>query len=146
MSDLVVNVAKVAFVGALYLFLFFVAAAVRSHLSAAPRPQSDAGPAPPPAPVPTLVLRGEDGAARTVEVKGEVVVGRDPDADVVIDDDFASGRHARFRISGGRPVVEDLGSTNGTLLNGRPASGPSALEPGDTVRIGETTIEFRWAG
>ena len=105
MSDLVVNVAKVAFVGALYLFLFFVAAAVRSHLSAAPRPQSDGGPAPPPAPVPTLVLHGEDGGARTVEVKGEVVVGRDPDADVVIDDDFASGRHARFRISEGRPVV-----------------------------------------
>jgi hypothetical protein len=145
-SDLVVNVARVAFVAAVYLFLLFVALAVRSHLSAAPRQRSDVPPAPPPAPVPALVLRSEGGAARTVEVRGTIVVGRDPGADVVIDDEFASGRHARFEVAEGRLIVEDLGSTNGTLVNDLPSSGPSALDPGDTVRIGETTIEVQWAG
>jgi hypothetical protein len=145
-SDLVVNVARVAFVAALYLFLLFVALAVRSHLSAAPKSRSDVPPAPPPAPVPALVFRSEGGAARTVEVRGTIIVGREPGADVVIDDEFASGRHARFEAAAGRLTVEDLGSTNGTLVNDRPSSGLSGLDPGDTVRIGETTIEVQWAG
>jgi len=76
----------------------------------------------------------------SLPVTGPVVIGRSPGADIVIGDDFVSGRHARVSPSGGQVVVEDLGSTNGTLLNGSPVSRPQNLKPGDRIDIGTVRL------
>ena len=63
-------------------------------------------------------------------------------ADIVLGDTFASGRHARLEPQGEVMVLEDLGSTNGTYLNGEPLNGPQPLHPGDRIRIGDSEFAF----
>jgi len=77
----------------------------------------------------------------TVPVTGPVVIGRSPGADIVLGDDFVSGRHARVAPSGDSAVVEDLGSTNGTLLNGQRLTVPMKLRVGDTIDIGAVRLK-----
>lgn len=59
---------------------------------------------------------------------------------LIIDDEFASGHHARFHVAHELWYVEDLGSTNGTWLNGRRIRAAQRLDKGDKVRIGHTTV------
>jgi pSer/pThr/pTyr-binding forkhead associated (FHA) protein len=61
----------------------------------------------------------------------------------VLDDDYASGRHARIFPQDGIWWLEDLGSTNGTLLGGNPVTGTVQLPMNTPVRIGQTTLELR---
>jgi pSer/pThr/pTyr-binding forkhead associated (FHA) protein len=68
----------------------------------------------------------------------DFTVGRQ--AELVIDDEFASGRHARFRLVRGLWYVQDLGSTNGTSLNGLRIHANQLLRKGDKVRIGHTVM------
>ena len=77
----------------------------------------------------------------TVPVTGPVVVGRSPGADIVLGDDFVSGRHLRVSPAGDAVIAEDLGSTNGTLLNGRRLTTPTTLRPGDTIDIGAVRLK-----
>jgi len=77
----------------------------------------------------------------TVPVNGPVVIGRSPGADIVIGDDFVSARHARVSPVGSEAIVEDLGSTNGTMLNGLTLSVPTSLRPGDTIDIGAVRLK-----
>jgi len=72
-----------------------------------------------------------------------LVVGRASDADLVIEDRFLSRHHTRFFRQGRRWMVEDLGSRNGTLLNGRPVREPVAVTPGDVVRISGSVVTVR---
>jgi serine phosphatase RsbU (regulator of sigma subunit) len=69
-----------------------------------------------------------------------LVVGRSSKADLVLSDRFLSRQHARFYREGDGWVVEDLGSRNTTLLNGRPLAVPSRVSPGDLVKLSETVI------
>jgi serine phosphatase RsbU (regulator of sigma subunit) len=69
-----------------------------------------------------------------------LVVGRSSRADLVLSDRFLSRQHARFYREGDSWMVEDLGSRNTTLLNGRPVTGPSRVGPGDLVKLSETLI------
>ena len=71
------------------------------------------------------------------------VIGRNPECALVLDDDFASGRHAKIFHRDGAWFVEDLGSTNGTFLGGERLTGPVRVEVGTTQRIGKTVIELR---
>jgi hypothetical protein len=75
--------------------------------------------------------------------KAPVLVGRSPECSLVLTDDFASGRHARLSQTPNGWVVEDLGSTNGTQLNGTPLGGPTAVTAGAQLKIGRTVIELR---
>ena len=76
-------------------------------------------------------------AGRALEVDRALVLGRDDDCDVVLDDDKASRRHAILTPgSDGTIEVEDLGSTNGTYVDGRRVQGRVALRPGGTLTIG----------
>lgn len=77
----------------------------------------------------------------TVPLSGPLVIGRSPGADIVIGDDFVSGRHAKVYQAGNEVVLEDLGSTNGTILNGEPVRTPQSLRPGDTIDIGTVRLE-----
>jgi ABC-type multidrug transport system fused ATPase/permease subunit/pSer/pThr/pTyr-binding forkhead associated (FHA) protein len=90
--------------------------------------------------MPALMVKNGSLAGRWFEVDGELVVGRQ-DADVTIDDERVSRRHALIRAIAGGLVVEDLGSLNGTWVNGTRIEGATRLEPGDIVEVGRTLIE-----
>ena len=77
-------------------------------------------------------------------VRGPVIVGRAPGADIVIGASYVSARHARFNLMGSNLFVEDLGSTNGTSVNRRPISEPVALRNGDIVNVGDVAIRVRY--
>jgi predicted component of type VI protein secretion system len=79
-------------------------------------------------------------AGHRVEVTSALVLGRQA-ADLVIDDPQVSRRHAGVRPAGDALEVEDLGSLNGTWVNGARIEGPTRLAPGDRVRVGDTTFE-----
>ena len=70
------------------------------------------------------------------------LLGRGDQADIRLEDSFASSRHARLVPEGDVMVLEDLGSTNGTYLNGEPLRGPQPLHAGDRIRIGDSEFTF----
>jgi hypothetical protein len=76
-----------------------------------------------------------------VPVTGPVVVGRSPGADIVLGDDFVSGRHLRVSPSGDAIIAEDLGSTNGTLLNGTRLMQVTTMREGDSIDIGAVRLK-----
>lgn len=76
-----------------------------------------------------------------INVTGPIIVGRSPGADIVIATAYVSGRHARFSPVGKDLVLEDLGSTNGTILNGKPIAEAIGLRDGDVVSIGNVDIK-----
>ena len=75
-----------------------------------------------------------------VDVLGPVVVGRSPSSDIVIDEPYVSATHARFTIQGPALVLEDLGSTNGTMVNGHAIDQPVTLRDSDEVQLGDTVM------
>ena len=88
-----------------------------------------------------IVRRGPNAGAR-FEVDGVwTSVGRHPDSDVVLDDITVSRRHAEFRRDGGQFSVVDVGSLNGTYVNGRPVDA-AVLTNGDQVQIGNFRLTF----
>jgi len=102
-------------------------------------------PTPAPHPERAELVVHEAGATRSVPVDKELItIGRLPDCDVVLDDKGASRRHAQIRSQDGTATLTDLGSTNGTQLNGERV-GSRALTDGDRITIGTTVIEFRSA-
>jgi hypothetical protein len=76
-----------------------------------------------------------------ITVNGPVIVGRAPGADIVIGASYVSGRHARFSRLGENLLIEDLGSTNGTTVNGVNIHSAVQLEDGDLVGIGDVVIK-----
>ena len=98
------------------------------------------------APQPAVGERGSlvrltDGVT-TPLAKPSITIGRLPECDVVVDDAGASRQHARIRRTDSGFVLTDLGSTNGTMVNGEPIQ-EHVLEHGDRITIGETELEFR---
>ena len=91
--------------------------------------------------MPRLVIRKGVTAGRDHALGGECVVGRHPEATFVIDDHLVSRRHYRVFQQGGVWLVEDLGSTNGTLVNGRKVA-RQPLVDGDLIRAGSTEVQF----
>ena len=95
---------------------------------------------------PELVVEDSDILAPQTrfELKdGETTVGRSTRSSIVLrSDDYASGQHAQLTRHGGLLYVEDLGSTNGTFVNGRKTVGATPMRDGDTVRIGSTTFRY----
>ena len=80
---------------------------------------------------------------RLVLYEGENIVGRDPQSSVWVDEPHVSGQHARITVSAGRAAVEDLGSTNGTFLQGSRVTSPQLLADGDLIRFGATDVKFK---
>lgn len=72
-----------------------------------------------------------------------IMMGRAQECTVVLEDDYASGKHARLFPQGSRWFLEDLGSTNGTWLGDEQLTRASTVEPGDRIRIGKTVLELR---
>ena len=81
-------------------------------------------------------------AGAAYDLSEGALLGRGEHADIVLEDSFASSRHARLVPHGDVIVLEDLGSTNGTYLNDEPLRGPQPLHPGDRIRIGDSAFTF----
>mgnify|MGYP001813041463 FL=1 len=89
-----------------------------------------------------VMLEPRSRRGLTVALGGDLLLGRDPTCAIVIDDDaYISQRHVRFYDYDGQPMVEDLGSTNGTFHNGSKLTGSKLLHPGDRIQAGTTVIE-----
>lgn len=135
MIDIVLLIARLLFVALLYLFLFAI---VRTGIGQirGTRKKGKSW---------TLAVEQGPNELRGIQmpVTGPVVVGRAPGADIVIATGFVSGRHARFQLMGQNLFVEDLGSRNGTIVNGAPVSDPVALNNKDVVEIGDVSIRVR---
>jgi hypothetical protein len=102
-------------------------------------------PAVPAAPSPGALVVHEDGASRTLPLSDTTLtIGRLPDCDIVLKDRGASRRHAQIRTESGVSTLTDLGSTNGTKLNGQTVQ-TRRLEDGDRIVIGSTVLEYRRA-
>jgi hypothetical protein len=81
-------------------------------------------------------------AGSAYDLSDGAVLGRGETADIRLEDTFASSHHARLVPQGDVIVLEDLGSTNGTYLNGEPLRGPQPLHVGDSIRIGDSEFTF----
>jgi hypothetical protein len=164
MLDPVSVALKFGFLAVLYLFLLWVARSAlkdlrRTGATVSPSPYV---PAPPPSDAtgmyspagngggadvgldPRLVVERAPGHVPGMEYEvGEgAILGRGDQAEIRLEDPFASSRHARLVRQGGAVVLEDLGSTNGTYLNEELLSGPQPLHPGDRVRIGDSEFTY----
>lgn len=86
------------------------------------------------------------GQRRLSLVSGENIVGRDSAADVRLDDPAVSRRHARILVAGSGTLIEDLGSKNGTLIEGRPVTAPAALRHGIQLAFGTVLVTYCESG
>jgi hypothetical protein len=141
---------RVAFIAVLYIFLFQIgklmlreiqAIAANGQAFAPMRRQPQSG-----APDIGLVVLdpGEtvlvDGAY--LPMAGEILVGRGDTCDLILDDPFVSTEHAEFAVHAGTTVLTDLGSTNGSRVNGEWVTAPVTLFDGDIVQFGNVRLRY----
>ncbi|GAB2678056.1 FHA domain-containing protein FhaB/FipA [Thalassiella azotivora] len=163
MSELTVTLLRLGLLALLWVFVLGVVGVLRRDLYGtrvvqrggsakrpapsrpAPRPERPKRQAQAERAVPTKLVVTEGSLAGTTIPLGQaqVLIGRSPEATLVLTDDYASGRHCRLYPDDGRWYVEDLGSTNGTVLGRERLTAPSPVEPGSRLRIGRTVIELR---
>jgi hypothetical protein len=162
MSELSLTIIRVAFLAALWLFVIAAIGVVRTDLLGGPGPAARRARArqgqnlrPQPA-RPAKPQRAGRGSPRILVVtagalKGtsldlsqeQITLGRANDATLVLNDDYASSRHARIFPQDGQWIVEDLGSTNGTYLDRQKVTRPTPVPLGVPIRIGKTVLELR---
>ena len=137
MIDVILLIARVLFIALLFLFLFAI---MKTGIGLV-RGQRAAGKA--------WTITVEQGPRELrgmrVTVNGPVVVGRDPGSDIVIAESYISARQARFSLLGRDLFIEDLGSTNGTCVNGAAIEGVVALMSEDTVSVGNVSLRVRYS-
>lgn len=134
---LVLWVLRLAFLVLLWLALAFMARALLRDVRAASRDAS--------ASLGRLVAvasAGQPAPGTILPLDAVATLGRDLGSSVVIDDPYASAHHALLTFRGRAWYVEDLGSTNGTQVNGAPIAGLTALAYGDEIRIGEVRLRL----
>lgn len=137
MTVVVLSALKLIFVAFLFVFVWQVAKAVANHLGgfesrSRPSPGSE-----------VVFVKSATQAGLDFRVNGAVVLGRSEQADILLDDPYASEFHMRFTPDGDRIVLHDLGSTNGTYVNGRRVATTVTLNKGDAVQVGRTVMEVR---
>lgn len=129
---------RVLLLAILYLFLLAVILVTRRDVARAAHAQPAAASI-------ALIVRRSGGTSlspgQTLRLGSFNSLGRSPRNQIVLDDTFVSSEHAIIRLRDGAFWLEDLGSTNGTLLNERPVDRPVALEPGDVIGIGDIRLE-----
>jgi hypothetical protein len=142
---------KFGFLAVLYLFLFWVSRSALRELrkTGAPAPEATgfhpigAGGRAPATDAWLVALSGGGlQANERYDLFGGLSIGRSGEADVRIEDRFASSVHARIYSRGAQYYVEDLNSTNGTYLNGAQLHGEAELSDLDQIKIGDTEFRF----
>jgi len=159
MSELTLTLLRLGFLALLWLLVLSVVAVLRRDLfgtrvtrrggapsgaiaAAGPRGRKEL-PAPDPLPRTLVVTAGSLKGTTITLGQAPILIGRAPECTLVLEDDFASGRHARLSLQHGTWMVEDLGSTNGTFLGRNRVQDPVPIAPGAPVRIGRTVLELR---
>ncbi|RCW47259.1 type III secretion system (T3SS) inner membrane Yop/YscD-like protein [Halopolyspora algeriensis] len=156
MSELVIQLTRAGFLALLWLFVLAALRVVRSDLNAAsgirvsmpgvgklPGKGGKQSRSKSKAPR-KLVVTGGALTGTRISLEGRpIMIGRADDSTLVLDDDYASTRHARLSLQGTDWYVEDLGSTNGTYLDRAKVTGPTKVPLGVPIRIGKTVIELR---
>ena len=160
MNALSLTIIRVAFLAVLWLFVIAAIGVVRTDLlggqsttarrgkvrqAQAPR---QARPARPPragrgSPRVLVVTAGALKGTSLDLAQQQITLGRANDATLVLNDDYASSRHARIFPQDGQWIVEDLGSTNGTYLDRQKVTRPMPVPLGVPIRIGKTVLELR---
>lgn len=142
-------VLKFAFIAVLYLTLAWIARSALRDLRRGVLPSLETTGAPAegggvPPPEAWLVAQGGGGlrSGDRIDLFGGLTIGRSPEAELTVEDDFASGIHARVYSRRGSYWLEDMGSTNGTFLNMSPVDGEARLSPGDRIRVGQTEFVY----
>lgn len=153
MPEGVLRILEYCFIALIYLFLFRVVRTVLAELKPSKIPVMVATGVPDAVPAPSRRDRGPrfelvivdppSRAGETFAVGEELTVGRGAGCAVVLaEDTFVSQVHARIFTRGGDPYLEDLGSTNGSLLNGETVVEPVRLRRGDRIQFGQTAMEL----
>jgi hypothetical protein len=164
MSELTLTLLRLGFLAMLWVLVLSIVAVLRSDLygtQVTRRVTRSAGTAaaPPRGAAPRSSPPGNEGSRdspRTLVVTdgslqgttlalgtATILIGRAPECTLVLEDDYASNRHARLTFHQGTWLVEDLGSTNGTYLGRTRVQSPTPVEPGVPVRVGRTVLELR---
>jgi len=155
MSMLAVNLIKILVTLTLFGFLGYLARAMIGQVAA---PPAD----PPGKPVRTIRLHAPattdpapvadgfelevvtgDGPLRRISLLGRMVIGRTTAADICLDDDLLSATHMALEVAEGAVWVEDLGSRNGTVIDGKRVTGRIRVRPGSTLAAGRTRVTLR---
>ena len=137
MPDVLLTILRLIFLALVYLFLWQVARSISEHLGI--RMQGDRrrrG-------TRVVVIRSDTQPGFDFIVRDSVVLGRSPEADIELQDPYASEFHLRLASRDGRLVLTDLGSTNGTYVNGRRVTAPVDLNRGDAIQVGKTVMEVK---
>jgi hypothetical protein len=154
MSEITLTVVKVLFLALLWLFILFVASVIRSDLFGRAVPSADSGrqlqtPDRPRKgrrargqPRVMTITNGPTAGTRADLSTGMIMIGRGSDCQLVLEDDYVSTRHARVVTGDSGLYIEDLGSTNGTYVNGMRITAPTTITLQDTVRIGKTVLKL----
>ena len=160
MSELSLTIIRVAFLAVLWLFVIAAIGVVRTDLLGGPatsprrsRGRQTQNQRPPRQARPQRAGRGSPrflvvtaGALKGTSLdlaQQQITLGRANDATLVLNDDYASSRHARIFPQDGQWIVEDLGSTNGTYLDRQKVTQPTPVPLGVPIRIGKTVLELR---
>ena len=156
MTELAVTLLRLSYLVLLWVFVLGAIAVLRQDIfgtrivrrvRGAARSRKRSRPATPrparSAPTRLVVTQGPLSGTTVPLGPSAIIIGRSPASTLVLDDDYASGRHARFFPQDGSWWVEDLGSTNGTFVGDRRLAQPVQLTTGTPVRVGQTVIELQ---
>lgn len=171
MSELTLLIFRIAFLVALWVFVFFVVYAVRSDLfgervkrmiapKAAKTPvaanaqnvfltsaqapvAANIPPRAPQGPLTLVITSGPKQGETLALTSRPLSIGRSSDSAIVIRDDYTSTHHARLEFRAGSWILNDLGSTNGTFLAGKKITEPTVVPLNTAFTIGSTTFEIR---
>jgi hypothetical protein len=154
MSEITLTIIKVLYLALLWLFILSAVSVIRSDLFGRtvpnpdqPRPLEE----PPPAkkgkrrrgaPHRIVISQGSQAGRSASLDSGTVMIGRGADCQLILDDDYVSTRHAKVAAVEDGHYVEDLGSTNGTYVNGQRITAPTMITLADTIRIGKTIMKL----
>lgn len=164
MSELTLTLLRLGYLALLWILVLSVVGVLRSDLFGtrvtrrpAPGTPGRGIPVQAPAKAPAKARDTEDRRSpRTLVVtegslkgtslalgQAAILIGRAPECTLVLEDDYASNRHARLFLDSGAWLVEDLGSTNGTYLGRSKVESPTPVDVGTPVRVGRTVLELR---
>lgn len=155
MSELAVTALKVLFLALIWVFILSIGGVIRTDLFGRTVPRSD---------LPTqleqpkgrtrkrmgrrhrpnalVVTNGSATGSQAPLSDAPILIGRNSDCQIILDDDYVSTRHARVDNSVEGWYIEDLGSTNGTYVNSQRITAPTLIEIDDIIRIGRTTMKL----
>lgn len=137
--DDILLLGRIAFLLALYLFLILLAVLLRRELRTRSVATDERGPAD------LLVIEPYESGlepGERIPLLANTTLGRAQGNDIVLGDSFASSEHARLAWNGKGWVLEDMGSTNGTFINGQQVSRPVPVRPGDVIELGRVKVKL----